>query len=315
MIKSLKTKFVFLAAIAIFFTIIFPDRSAAQVPTYHFDEGQLSLSVGGSLVSDPTAKGGTAMFRSTSSGNNTFWYGPYNHIPAGNYIMQVRLKVSSNQVDSRLLTLDVNNGANGYVFASLPIKPNMFKTSNEWQIFSFPFQIPESGTMTELRGVGFQSGLTDIYMDYVNIVPDDSKGIYSDDLTIDGNGNVGIHTATPKEALSVNGNIRAREVKVEIANWPDYVFDTDYSLTSLKAIASFISINKHLPGIPTDLEVRRNGLELGEMNKLLTKKVEELTLYLIEQDKTNQIQQDQINALTKEVNLLIKKNQSNQPTD
>ncbi len=99
------------------------------------------------------------------------------------------------------------------------------------------------------------------------------------------NGNVGIGTATPTEKLSVNGKIRAKEIKVEATGWPDYVFEEDYKITSLSELENFIKKHKHLPEVPSAKEVEQNGVELGEMNKLLLKKIEELTLMLIEKDK------------------------------
>jgi hypothetical protein len=99
------------------------------------------------------------------------------------------------------------------------------------------------------------------------------------------NGNVGIGTATPAERLSVNGNIRSKEVKVDSENWPDYVFLPDYQLPSLTQIEEQIKLNGHLSDMPSAKEVELNGIALGEMNKLLLKKVEELTLHLIEKEK------------------------------
>jgi len=98
-------------------------------------------------------------------------------------------------------------------------------------------------------------------------------------------GNVGIGITNPAEKLAVNGNIRSKEVKVEAANWPDYVFEENYNIGKLEELESYIKTNKHLPEIPTAKEVEVNGVALGEMNKLLLKKVEELTLHLIEQQK------------------------------
>ncbi|SEL95805.1 hypothetical protein [Parapedobacter koreensis] len=96
---------------------------------------------------------------------------------------------------------------------------------------------------------------------------------------------VGIGTLNPAERLSVNGNIRAKEVKVEMANWPDYVFKKDYALPSLDEVDKYIQSHGHLPGMPTAQEAVANGVELGEMNRKLLEKVEELTLHLIEKDK------------------------------
>ena len=98
-------------------------------------------------------------------------------------------------------------------------------------------------------------------------------------------GNVGIGTISPSEKLSVNGNIRAREIKVETNNWPDYVFKPEYRLLSLSEIEKFINKNGHLPDVPKADDAETNGVSLGEMNKILLKKIEEMTLHLIEKDK------------------------------
>jgi hypothetical protein len=112
-----------------------------------------------------------------------------------------------------------------------------------------------------------------------------SQWYYGNDLVIDGSGNVGIGTLTLREALSVNGSIRSKQIKVEIANWPDYVFKKDYTLISLSEVKTYIDQNQHLPDMPSAQEIAKDGLNLVEMNKLLLKKVEELTVYLIEQNK------------------------------
>lgn len=99
-------------------------------------------------------------------------------------------------------------------------------------------------------------------------------------------GNVGIGTVDTKGyKLAVNGNIRAQEIKVETANWPDYVFAKDYQLPSLQETEQHIKDKGHLAGIPSAEEVKANGVDLGEMNAKLLKKIEELTLHLIEQNK------------------------------
>ena len=111
-------------------------------------------------------------------------------------------------------------------------------------------------------------------------------------------GNVGIGTSTPGTwKLAVNGNIRAKEIKVETANWPDYVFSKDYDLPSLAEIQKHIQEKGHLPGMPSATEAETNGVELGEMNRLLLEKVEELTLFIINQKKEYQIQARKIEKL------------------
>ncbi|SHK68996.1 hypothetical protein SAMN04488007_3658 [Maribacter aquivivus] len=115
-------------------------------------------------------------------------------------------------------------------------------------------------------------------------------------------GKVGIGTSSPGNyELAVNGNIRAKEVKVETANWPDYVFDNTYVLPSLEEVQQHIAQKGHLPNIPSAKEIESNGLELGEMNRLLLEKIEEIMLYTIQQQKE-----------IEELKLKIQNNQQNE---
>jgi len=100
-------------------------------------------------------------------------------------------------------------------------------------------------------------------------------------------GNVGIGTTTPSSfKLAVEGKIWAKEVQVALTNpGPDYVFEKSYDLRTLEEVKIYIELNKHLPEIPSAKEMEKNGVQLGEMNMLLLKKIEELTLYIIEQEK------------------------------
>lgn len=95
---------------------------------------------------------------------------------------------------------------------------------------------------------------------------------------------IGIGTTSPKSELHVEGTILAREIKVE-AQTADFVFEEDYYLRPLEEVESFILENKHLPEIPNAAQMEADGTNLAEMNKLLLMKIEELTLYMIEQQK------------------------------
>ena len=116
-------------------------------------------------------------------------------------------------------------------------------------------------------------------------VPMTFKTSGADRLTITGTGNVGIGTTAPVEKLTVSGKIKANEIRVDGAGAPDYVFEEDYKVETLETLEAYIKINKHLPEIPSAKEQERDGMAVGEMNRLLLKKIEEITLLLIGQDK------------------------------
>lgn len=117
-------------------------------------------------------------------------------------------------------------------------------------------------------------------------------------------GKVGIGTTTPGEyELAVNGEIRAREIKVDMEVWPDYVFKKEYMLPSLEEVLKHIKREGHLINIPSAIDIKTNGLELGEMNRLLLEKIEELTLYILQQ----QVEIDSLKLLDERIINLEKK--------
>ena len=112
----------------------------------------------------------------------------------------------------------------------------------------------------------------------------DNSHTISGDLIV-ADGNIGVGIANPTEKLTVDGKIRSEEVKVEIVNGADHVFQDDYKLQELDKLEAFIQENKHLPEIPSEKEMQENGLEVGEFQIKLLQKIEELTLYIIDQNK------------------------------
>jgi hypothetical protein len=120
-------------------------------------------------------------------------------------------------------------------------------------------------------------------------------------LITDSNGNIALNTFDTKGyKLAVNGSAIATSVTVKLNSaWPDYVFKPAYQLPSLTEVKTYIDQNQHLPEMPSEQEIAKDGQNLGEMNKLLLKKVEELTLYLIEKDKQLNEQNKRILKLEK----------------
>jgi len=132
---------------------------------------------------------------------------------------------------------------------------------------------------------------------------------YRNDFIIHSTGEISIGTTTIASGykMSVFGKVACEEVLVQNLNsWPDYVFGAGYNLMNLNQLEKSINQNKHLPGIPSATEVEENGFSLGEMQRIVLEKVEELTLYTIEQGKQINDLQNRIKELEKENNKLKK---------
>jgi hypothetical protein len=128
------------------------------------------------------------------------------------------------------------------------------------------------------------------------------------------NGKVGIGTTSPDAKLAVNGKIHTKEVKVDLLGWSDFVFEKTYQLPTLEEVEKHIKEKGHLKDIPSEKEVLKNGILLGEMNAKLLQKIEELTLYTISQEKSiaahKQImlaQEKKLNEKDKEFENLVKR--------
>jgi hypothetical protein len=106
-------------------------------------------------------------------------------------------------------------------------------------------------------------------------------------ITVTTAGDVGIGTASPGPyKLAVEGTIGARKIKVTQATpWADYVFEEGYKLPTLTELEEYVLQNKHLPDVPSAKEIQKNGLDLGDNQAVLLKKIEELTLYIIDINK------------------------------
>ncbi|MFD2034501.1 hypothetical protein ACFSKL_06860, partial [Belliella marina] len=126
------------------------------------------------------------------------------------------------------------------------------------------------------------------------------------DLQVYGNMGIGI-SPSQNYKFQVNGTIRAKEVKLEAHNWPDYVFEKDYELMPLEAVDSFIGENGHLPGLKPAKVYEEEGVNMMELNQKLLEKVEELTLYVIEQREGLILQNDMLKVQKEKLESLEKK--------
>lgn len=162
-----------------------------------------------------------------------------------------------------------------------------------------PAELLSVGVASSNQGVGIQYdnntygrfGMVDPGANndtYIGSFSNNAFRLYSNSverMRFTASGNVGIGTTSPTEKLSVNGNMSAKKIIVTNIGWSDYVFGQDYKLISIGELETYIRSNKHLPDIPTEQQVKEHGVSLGDNQALLLKKIEELTLYVIQQQK------------------------------
>ncbi|MEP1097376.1 MAG: hypothetical protein ABJG78_19825 [Cyclobacteriaceae bacterium] len=178
--------------------------------------------------------------------------------------------------------LSINSGgANGFSSGTLPPGTTIYGSTQDGYGTALTFKpgIGDQG-VSAIGSFRVSNYSTDLRF-YTNNT--NGQNSFSERMRIDQNGNIGIGTPTPLSKLSVNGHIRATEVKVLAdISVPDYVFEPDYDLRTLEETKEYITENKHLPEIPSAAEIEENGIDLGDMNMRLLKKIEELTLHQIE---------------------------------
>jgi hypothetical protein len=128
-----------------------------------------------------------------------------------------------------------------------------------------------------------------------------------ENMRIDNAGNIGIGTSFPTEKLTVEGNISAngfittKKLTLTQIGWSDYVFAKRFKLRSLSSLETFIKQNGHLPDLPSAKEVEAKGISVGDNQALLLKKIEELTLYMIDMQKQIKKQAVEIQRLKKKI--------------
>lgn len=193
--------------------------------------------------------------------------------------------------------ISVWGSSNGIQFSSIPNNPGL---ANDDKFYFSPTGTQRGAKLTLWR---YNKGK--IPSETVNLISfmDDGKvgigdGIFNPNSPFYNAFNLP-NSNTCKLKLLVDGAIGASEVRVSTNAWCDYVFDKNYKLKSLSEVEKFIQINKHLPEVPSEKEVVENGMAVGEMMKIQMKKIEELTLYMIELQKQNEKLATEVASLKK----------------
>jgi hypothetical protein len=181
---------------------------------------------------------------------------------------------------------------------------NVKASTNAYNRLEFISGTPDGGKAIKLQ---YNEGIT--FHTYQGTSATGQEFTGYERMRIDNSGNVGIGTSSPDAKLAVKGTVHTQEVKVDLlgAVAPDYVFEKNYNLLSLEDIAAYVADKKHLPEVPSAREMETNGINLKAMNLLLLKKVEELTLYLIELNRSVELQKKINDTLTNEIQLLKNK--------
>jgi len=201
-----------------------------------------------------------------------------------------------------MLGIEDRNDANRFRHSAATNGSSTFTLSDKTQTAVFNmyedgtnvfFDLPKSGTYLTVGGKA-------VWPIAHNFWVKTGSAKFDHDVFIDTNLCIGTSNFTDGAdtyRLSVKGKVRAEEVKV-YNTWADYVFSPAYELPSLKQVENYIAQNGHLQNVPSAKEITEKGLELGEMAKIQQEKIEELTLYLIQQNK-------EIEELKSQVKLLL----------
>lgn len=204
-------------------------------------------------------------------------------LPAGNFGINTDTPISLFQVDDGCTKASIGNASGS--------------SALNWGTSYLGFNASRSGTSWLTNGDGGNNGggvmYSSIFGDmYFAIIPrTGGSGQTLSDANIASN-----------IAMKIDHNdgaVHAKKIYVQTTIFPDYVFKKSYHLMPLGQVKRYIDQNHHLPEIPTEKEVVEKGIDIGEMNKLLTKKVEELTLYLIELKKDNKLLNQRLNKIEK----------------
>jgi len=282
----------------------FPVGLQAHVGGYNFDIYGAAMAKFSTIISDiDIIKGGH--HQSTHINGNTAGYplilngGDSSTNSSENVLIGTATDVASSKltVNSTTQGVLITRGtdaqmraiaspANGLLFTNTDSLNRVFIwTGTAWRGLSFTNEQPDLSSLVHKGGEEYITG----------------NKHFTDTAFFGARVGIGTqNTADSNYKLFVETGIRTRKIKVDALTWSDYVFDNDYKLPTLVEVERFIQHNKHLPGVQSAAEVEKNGIDLAENSATLLKKIEELTLYMIELSK-------RVASLAKENELLKEK--------
>ncbi len=262
------------------------------------------LTTGAVFSQDSVILSGDKPIIFTSIGNSLYDQSAIYNNTANGFLID--LAKISNNVDSDPIDFKINarggthdfltivgNSGNVGIGTTSP-QADLDILSNDASLFvRDPRDSTEADATLRLQAGGQVQRLKFLWNDRFTI---DSGSGSAEQFTIKRNGNVGIGITSPNNKLEVKGTIRAEEIIVE-TGWSDFVFEDSYRLRPLHEIENHIEEHGHLPDVPPASVVESQGLSIGEAQKIMMQKIEELTLYVIELKKENEAQQREIERL------------------
>lgn len=250
--------------------------------------------------------GESMYYSSTSSGRYGYLYSPiFRFDNINDATLSLKYYAEGRDYSSKptkfLIQIRINQGPWQSVFDYNFNLNELYWQGFEVQLSSYLPSTPEA-TILEVRAYCYHY-LSSYHIDQVRIdhfeiknveyrpgyAPNDHTTQYGweqvpeEGLTLpDGKIAIAANAVDPNHELWVNGSLKAKEVLISVDSVPDYVFEDDYDLLSLEEVDRYVKAEKHLPGVPSESEYKADGVDVGKLNMILLKKIEELTLHMIE---------------------------------